>query len=77
MLQISLKCCLIHITIIILRYILYLVYLCPALGLFLSHLYNIFFIFSLIFIVINLYNVIKRDALAFCTFFKIPPFIFG
>ena len=47
--------CLIFTTIIILRLILYLVYLCPFLdlGLFKSYLCNIFFIFTLIFIAIN------------------------
>ena len=48
-----LRCCLIHVTIIILRYILYLVYLCPCLGLFMFYLCDLFSIFCLIFIVIN------------------------
>ena len=50
-----LSCCLIHIAIIILRGILYLVYLCPCLdlALFMSYLCDLIFIFSLIFIVIN------------------------
>ena len=39
-----LRCCLIHITIIILKHILYLVYFCPCLvlGLFMSYLSNPF-----------------------------------
>ena len=46
---------LIHIVIITLKHILYLVYLCPCLGLglFMSYLCDLFFIFILIFIVIN------------------------
>ena len=54
-LQMLLRCCLIHVAIIILRHILYLVYLCPWLGLgqFMSYLCDQFFISSLIFIVIN------------------------
>ena len=71
-LQILLRCCLIHIIIIILRQTLYFLYLCPCLSLrlFMSYLCNLFFISSLILIVINhMYNVIKTHALAFCTFF--------
>ena len=51
----SFKYCLIHITIIMLRDILYLVYLCLCLGLglFMSHLCDLCFIFSFIFIIIN------------------------
>ena len=54
-LQILLKCCLIHLTIIILRHILYLAYLCLWLGLylFMSYLYDLLYIFSLIFFVIT------------------------
>ena len=76
-LKMLLKCCLIHIIIIMPRYILYLEYLCLCLGLvrFMSYLYGLFF--SLIFIVINHINLIKTDALVFCTFFRISPNIFG
>ena len=44
-----------HLTTITLTHILYLVYLCPCLGLGLSILYpcDQFFIFSLVFIIIN------------------------
>ena len=50
-----LMCCLIHVAIITLRHISYLVYSCPCLGLalFRLYLYDLIFIFSLIFIVIN------------------------
>ena len=50
-----LRCCLINVTVIKLRHILCLGYLCPCrrLGLFMSCLCNLFFIFSLIFNVIN------------------------
>ena len=53
-LQMLLRCCL-YIIIIILRHILYLVYLCPCLGLnvFMSYLCDLFFIISIIFIMIN------------------------
>ena len=54
-LQKLLRCCLIHVYISILRHILYLVHLCPCLvqGLFMPYLCDLFFIFSLNFIVIN------------------------
>ena len=75
-LQLLLKCCLIHITPIIRRHILYLVCLCPCLGLglFASYLCDPFFIFSFIYIVINHITSFKQisnmgtDALVFCTF---------
>ena len=53
-----LRCCLIHISIIILRHFLYLLYLCPCLdlGLFMSYLCDLFFIFIFIFIMINRMN---------------------
>ena len=57
-----LRFCLIHMTIIILRHILYLVYLAPCLGLglFMWCLCDLFFIFSLIFIAINLITSLKQ-----------------
>ena len=66
-LQMLLRCCLIHITIIILRNKLYLVYLCLCLdlGLFISYLCDLFFIFSLIFIVINHIISFKHTYLFF------------
>ena len=72
------RCCLIHATIIILRYNLCLVYLYPCLGLgpFMSYICDLFLIFSLVFIVIN-HNDIKTDALAFCIFFRISAITFG
>ena len=50
-LKMLLRCCLIHIMIIVLWHILYLVYLfpCLSLGLFMSYLFKLFPIFSLIF----------------------------
>ena len=47
--------CLIHISIILLRHFLYLLYLCPCLdlGLFMSYLCNLFFIFIFTVIMIN------------------------
>ena len=67
-----LRCCLIHITIIILRHILYLVYLCPylVLGLSMWHLCDLFLIFNLISIVINHINPLKQTHLAFVRFLK-------
>ena len=72
-LQMLLRCCLIHITIIILRHILHLVYfcLCLGLGLFMSHLCDLFFISSIIFIVINNITSFKQTYLLFCTSFRI------
>ena len=53
-----LRCCLLHIGIIMLRHFLYLIYLCPCLelGRFMSYLCDIFFIFIFIFIMINRMN---------------------
>ena len=70
--QMLLRCCLIHITTITLRLILYLVYLCPCpgVGLFMSYLYDLFFIFSLIFIVIYYIISFKQTYLFFVHFSK-------
>ena len=61
-----LRSCLIHIS-IILRHFLYLLYLCPCLelGLFMSHMYDLFFVFIFIFIAIN--HVISWNVY-FCLF---------
>ena len=50
---------------------LYLVYLCPCLGLglLMFYIYDLFFIFSLIFIVINHITSLKQ-TLIFCTFLE-------
>ena len=73
-----LRCCLIHITIIILRPILYLVYLCPCLGLclFISYLCDLFYIFSLIFIFINYITSLKQTYLFLPHFLEYLPFFF-
>ena len=78
-LEMLLRCCLIHITIIIPRHILYLIYLCPCLclGLSMSCLCDLFYIFSLIFIVINHTGSLKEMYLFFCTFSRMSPIIFG
>ena len=54
-LQMLLQGCLIHMTFILLKRIIYVVYSCPylGLGLFMPHLFDLFFISSLIFTVIN------------------------
>ena len=61
-----------HITIIILRPILHLVYLCPCLGLdlFMSYLCILFLFFSLIVIVINHITSFKQVHLFSCTFLE-------
>ena len=66
------SCYLIHITIITLSYNLYLVYLCPCLGLslFMSYLCDLFFIFSLRFIVINHITSFKQTYLFFVYFLE-------
>ena len=71
-LQVLLRCCLIHVTIIILRHILYLLYLCPCLGLGLSMsvLCDLFFIFSIAFIVINHITSFKQTLLFFIHFLE-------
>ena len=57
-LQMLLRCCLIHVGIIMLRYFLYLLYLCSCLelDLFMSYRCDLFFIFIFIFIIINRMN---------------------
>ena len=71
-LQILLGCCLTLVAIIILKHILYSVYLrsCLGLGLFMSHLCDLFFIFSLIFIVINHITSLKQTHLFFENFLE-------
>ena len=66
------RCCLIQITIIVLRQIFYLVYLHPCLGLdlFMSCLGILFFTFSLIFVVINHVTSSKQMYLFSCTFLE-------
>ena len=69
-LQMLLRCCLIHIALIILTHILYLVYLCPflTLGLFMPYLCDLLFSFSLIFIVINHITPFKHTYFLFVHF---------
>ena len=80
-LQMLLSCCLIHITIIKVRHILYLVYLCPCLGLglIMSCLCNhaISFSFSATFSLLfpQRYNLIKTIHLL--TFIRVSPITFG
>ena len=70
-LQVLLWCCLIHISIIILRHFLYLLCLCPCLylGLVMSYLCDSFFIFIFIFIMINCIISWIQTHLFFCLFF--------
>ena len=63
-----LRCCLFNITITIPRHILYFAYLCPCLGLGVSYLCDLYFIFSLILIVINHITSLKQTRL-FCVRF--------
>ena len=71
-LEILLRCCLIYVLIIILRHILYLVYLCPylGLGLLMSCVCDLFFIFSPIFAVINHIISFKQAYLFFMHFLE-------
>ena len=71
-LQMLLKCCMLHITIITLRRISYLVYLCSWLGVVLLVLYlcDPFFIFSLICIIINHTILLKQEHLFFAHFLE-------
>ena len=64
-LQMLLRCYLIHINIIILRHILYFVYFCPCLGLFMLYLCDLLFLFNLNFIVINHITSHKQTHLFF------------
>ena len=71
-LQMLLRSCWIHITIIILGHFLFLVYLRPCidLGLFLSYLCDLFFIFSLIYFAINHITPFKQTHLFFVHFWE-------
>ena len=71
-LQMLLRCCLLHITIIILIHILYLVYICTYLRLvlFILYLCDPFLIFSLIFILINHIISLKQTNLFFAYFLE-------
>ena len=73
-LQMLLRCCLINTAISILSHILYLTYLCPrlGLGLFMLYLLDLFFIFSLIFIVINHISSPKQTCLFLYSFMWTP-----
>ena len=63
---------LMHIIIIVLRHILYLVHLCPCLGLvlFMPYLCDLFFIFSFLFIIINHIISLKQRHLFFAHFLE-------
>ena len=69
-LQVLLRCCLMYITITIMRHNLYFVHLCPCLGLilFMSYQCDPFFIFGLVFIIINRRVSLKRTHLLFTHF---------
>ena len=66
-LQMLLRHCLMYMTTIIPRHVVYLVYLCPCLGLslFMSYLSDLFFIFSLIYSLINYVTSLKQTHLFF------------
>ena len=71
-LQMLLRCCLIHISIIILRRFIYLLYLCPCLhlGLFMPYLRESIFIFVFILIMINCIISWMQTCLFFCFFLE-------
>ena len=70
-LQMLPRCCLIDKSIITLRQVLYLLYLCPTLdlGLFMSHLFYLFFSFIFIFIRMNRIISLIQTHLLFWLFF--------
>ena len=75
--QILLRCCLMHISIIILRLFIYLLYLCSCLhlGLFMPYLHESIFIFVFIFIMIDCIISWIQTCLFLCLFFRICPVI--
>ena len=77
-LQMLLRCCLIHVSIIILTHFLFSLYLYPCLDLclFMSYLCDPFFIFIFIFIMINHVISSVQTQLFFCLFFRICPHYF-
>ena len=77
--QMLLRCCLVHISIIIMRHFLYFLYLYPCVdpGLFMSCLCDPFFFLFSIFITINHIKSWIQTHLIFCLFFRVRPIIFG
>ena len=67
-----LRCCSVHIAIIVLKHILYLKYfcLCLSLGMFMSYLCDLLFIFSLIFTAINHITSSRQTHLFFVHFLE-------
>ena len=78
-LQVLFRCCLIHINTIMQKHFLCLLYLCPCLnlGLYMSHLCDLLFIFISIFIIINRIISWAETHLFFGLCFRIYPVIFG
>ena len=75
--QMLLRCCLIHISSIILRHFLYLLYLCPCLflGLFYSYLCDLFFIIIFIFMMISRIISWIQTYMLFPLFFRLCPIV--
>ena len=73
------RCCLVPISIIIMRHFICFLSLCLCLdlGLFMSYLCDLFFFFFSIFIMINRIMSWIQTHLFFCLFFRVIPFIFG
>ena len=77
--QMLLRCCLVHISIIIMRHFLYFLYLCPCtdLGLFMSYLSDPFLFFFSIFTMINRIIWWIQTNLFFYLLFRVRSIIFG
>ena len=78
-LQMLIRCRLMHISIIILRQVLYLVYLrpCRDLGLFMLYLCDLFFFFVLIFIMINCIMSWMQMHLLSSSYFRVCSIVFA
>ena len=78
-LQVLLRCCLIHVSMVMIKHFLCLLHLHPCLdlGLFMSYLCDLFFIFIFIFIMINQMILWMQTQLFCCLLFRICPIIFG
>ena len=78
-LQMLLRCCLIHVSMIILRHVLYLLFSCPCLdlGLFMSYLCDLFFFFIFIFVIINRIISWIQTHLFFFLFIEYVLLLFG
>ena len=69
-----LRCCLMHINIIILTELI--IRLCLDLGLYISYVRDLFFIIIFVFIIIYHIISLKQTCFSFCTFLEMSNYVF-